>query len=331
MEGDGGNTWTNCDFTITLPTYGTYHGLVLEKIDNDPLPDLIVGSLDNFGISLYKNDGCYWTFFSTGLPISGSYYALALGDIDQDNKPDLVGALMGGGLGTWEYNSGSFNWTVGASPTITSTYADIALGDINIDGKLDIAAANNTSNVEDSLGVRVWLYDSPLWASAIVTPTGQYAAIAMGDVNNDGALDIVAAKNGATSQQGIHIWLGDSSGSSWTPLASPITSGQYNDLDLSDINQDGYLDLLAARIDDGVDVWTGDGSGNWVESSTNLPTSGDFYAATFGYIDHDGKPDLLTTQADNGVRLWTADEATAPGNWGGLPQQDGSHPKLRSS
>ena len=320
--GDGGNSWFNCDSTFTLPNFGNYDGLLLEKIDHDPLPDLIAGSLDNHGISMYKNDGCYWTLFSTGLPISGSYTALAAGDIDQDSQPDLVSAPVGAGLETWEYDSNSIQWNAGVSPVSTSTYLDIALGDINIDGYQDIAAANNPGNVSDSLGVRVWLHDPSTtpasWTSAVVTPTGQYEAVSMGDLNNDGALDIVAAKNGSSGQEGIHIWLGDGSGTSWTTLTSPVATGQYNDLDLSDINQDGFLDILAARSGEGVDVWTGDGAGNWLESSTNLPTTGVFSAAAFGNIDHDGKPDLLTIQAGSGIRLWTADEATPPGNWGGV-------------
>jgi len=322
-RGDGGNAWFNCDPTFTLPTSGSYHGLALGKINNDPYFEIFAGSMDDHGITMFQNSGgCYWTAGGFGLPNTGSYYSLALGDIDQDDKPDLVGALIGGGLGTWEYNSASFNWTAGVSPAITSTYVDIALGDINLDGKLDIAAANKPSNVEESLGVRVWLYDTltdpPSWETSVVTPTGQYEAIALGDLNNDGALDIAAAKNGATNEQGIYLWLGDGTGSSWTPFASPETTGQYHDLDLADINHDGNLDLLAARIDSGVNVWTSDGIGNWVDSSTNLPTNGEFHTAIFGHIDDDGKPDLLTTQDNNGVRMWTADEATPPGNWGGV-------------
>jgi len=322
-RGDGGNSWNNCDTLGYLPTYGNYGGLALGKINNDPYVDILVGNVDNNGITMYQNmGGCAWSPLWNGLPITGSYNALELGDIDQDDKPDLVGALVGGGLGTWEYNSAGFNWIAGVSPTSTSSYADLALGDVNLDGKLDIAAANKPSNVDESLGVRVWLYDTltdpPSWDTSVVTPTGQYEAIALGDLNNDGALDIAAAKNGAPAEQGIHLWLGDGTGSSWIPFSSPETSGQYHDLDLADINNDGNLDILATKIGSGVIVWTSDGIGDWVESSTNLPTTGEFYTTIFGYIDHDGKPDLLTTQDNNGVRMWTADEATPPGSWGGV-------------
>ena len=303
--GDGGNTWSDC--SPNLPSSGTYYALALGQLTGYAYPELIAGG--DSGIETYLNEGCYWNLFSSGLPTTGSYHALALGDIDHDGKPDLVGAEWGGGLPIWEYDSGT--WTPVYSPTNTSTYYDVALGDLNHDGELDIAAANYAG-----LGVRVWLYDGPSsWTASVVTSTGEYDAIALGDLNNDGHLDIAAAKNGATDQQGIFLWLGDGTGSSWTPFPSPVTTGQYFDLDLADFNHDGFLDLLAARDGYGVDVWAGDGAGNWTESSTNLPTSGAFYAARFGHIDHDGFPDLLTTQYTGGIRLWTAAEATPPGDW----------------
>ncbi len=315
-SGDGSNTWVDCN-TLTLPSFGTYNALALGYLTNDAFPELFVGSGDNYGISVYQNAGCYWTLWGSGLPITGSYNALALGDVDHDDSLDLVGALSGGGLHTWEAID-SMNWAAGAVVTSTSTYSDIALGDLDNDGELDIAAANYHT---DSLGVRVWLYAgaiAPWTTSVVVTSTGQYAAIALGDLNNDGALDVAAAKNGAPDQQGIYLWLSDNTGSLWTPFASPTTTGQYYDLDLVDFNHDGSLDLLVASEGSGVDVWAGDGAGNWVESSTNLPTTGDFFAARFGHIDHDGLPDLLTAQSNGGIRLWTAGEATPPGNWGSI-------------
>ncbi len=47
------------------------------------------------------------------------------------------------------------------------------------------------------------------WFRRTVTPSGEYFAIAAGDLNNDGHPDVVAAKNGAGTEQGIYVWLGD--------------------------------------------------------------------------------------------------------------------------
>jgi hypothetical protein len=79
-SGDGGNSWSDCDSLQYLPDLGTYRGLVLGKIDNDQYFDIIAGSLDDHGITMYQNmGGCAWTPFGVGLPSTGSYYALSIG------------------------------------------------------------------------------------------------------------------------------------------------------------------------------------------------------------------------------------------------------------
>ncbi len=101
-------------------------------------------------------------------------------------------------------------------------------------------------------------------------------------------------------------------GLTWTPLTSPDTAGQYFDLDLGDVNHDGWLDILAARDGLGVSVWLGDGAGGWTPSDTNLPMTGAYFNSRFGHVDHDGNLDIVSTGLNQGVRLWTAAEAAPP-------------------
>ena len=97
--------------------------------------------------------------------------------------------------------------------------------------------------------------------------------------------------------------------SSWP---SPDVAGEYFDLDLGDVNHDGWLDILAARDGLGVMVWLGDGAGGWTASNTNLPTTGAFFKSVFSLVDHDGNLDIVSSGLNQGVKVWTAAEAAPP-------------------
>ena len=192
-----------------------------------------------------------------------------------------------------------------ATPVPTGTYRDTALADFNHDGDLDIAAAEGS-------GGGVMVIQTGRWFRRTVTPTGEYYAIAAGDLNNDGHPDVVAAKNGISTSVGIDVWYGDGTGVNWSAKPSPDTTGQYFDLDLGDVNHDGWLDILAARDGLGVMVWLSDGAGGWTASNTNLPVTGAFFKSTFSHVDHDGNLDIVSTGLNQGVKVWTAAEAAPP-------------------
>ena len=136
-----------------------------------------------------------------------------------------------------------------------------------------------------------------------------FYAVAVGDLNNDGKDDLVAAKN--SGQQGLYVWTGDGA-FNFTPWPSPDMAGEYFDLDLGDVNHDGWLDILAARDGLGVMVWLGDGAGGWTASNTNLPVTGAFFNSIFRHVDHDGNLDIVSTGLNQGVKIWTAAEAAPP-------------------
>jgi FG-GAP-like repeat len=97
----------------------------------------------------------------------------------------------------------------------------------------------------------------------IVVPTGgDPDALATADLNNDGALDIVAAN---LEQGTVSVLLGDRKGHFHHSPGSPFPAGHLpNDIGIGDFNGDGHPDLLIANTQTPyVTLLLGDGTGRF--------------------------------------------------------------------
>jgi hypothetical protein len=223
-------------------------------------------------------------YFAGGVPQS-----IAIGDFNSDGKVDLavgnssssnISILLGNGDGSFQTHMdfGSVN-----SPQ------SIAVGDFNNDGKLDVACtdANTTALTRGNVSVLLGNGDGTL-QTPLTSPAGGYIqAIAAGDFNGDGILDIAVANKKLSSFQGnLSVLLGKGDGTFQSPVKYLPSDSVYFVV-VGDFNGDGHLDI--ALSDGGTTVLPGNGDGTF---GAPIFSPGDFCPMAVGDFNGDGKIDL---------------------------------------
>jgi MBG domain (YGX type)/Bacterial Ig-like domain (group 3)/FG-GAP-like repeat len=151
-------------------------------------------------------------------------------------------------------------------------------------------------------------------------------AVAVGDFNGDGIVDLVVADD--ADNNNLIILRGDGSGGFSPTPESPITVGSHPfGVAVGDFNGDGYADLAVANtVSNTVSILLGNGSGGF--PSTTQVTVGTLpYTVATGDFNGDGNADLAVTNfTSNNVSILLGD-----GNGGfsealGSPVTVGTHP-----
>jgi hypothetical protein len=222
------------------------------------------------------------------------------GDFNRDGKVDVVASgsivndlavLLGNGNGTLQSND-LLHYGRSYSP-----YA-LAVGDFNGDGKLDVAtdgAGNGTAiaSVELLLGEDGGSLDkviNPAYIAYVNAPVG---ALAAGDFNGDGKLDMVTAN---LSYNSVTVLLGNGDASFQSPVAIPCGANPVA-VAVGDFNGDGKLDLATANsANRSVSVLTGNGNGTF-QTAVSYSVGSSPSSVAVGDFNGDGKPDLVVTDA----------------------------------
>ena len=216
--------------------------------------------------------------------------------------------------------------------TFESGLTELEAGDVNGDGKIDMVTIGDHGSPRVNAtegGIMVWVNngDGTNWS---LTKQGDfgYGGVALGDVNNDGVMDIGYAMHhnygsGDFGDQLIEAALGDGSGSSWTPYddglaSSGETYGMFG-IDFADIDNDGLLDLGSNSFGccNGFHVYKNNGNGSWAQTFAKNGGNSNQWAK-FGDFNNDGNADLIV--ALDGNQLWSND-----GTGKFAPMQNGLH------
>jgi hypothetical protein len=191
------------------------------------------------------------------------------------------------------------------TPELEAGRTEIEFADIDNDGDIDILSIGDHGSPyinTNEHGIMVWFGDGQGNWSVYQNGNFGYGGIAIGDLNNDGHMDVGYGMhhNYSSNDFGDSILeaaLGDGTGQNWTAWDDGIsTGGDWGmfSTDFADLNNDGYLDIgsVSFGADDGVHICTNNGDGTWLYSFGFSGGNSTMFF-TFGDINGDGNSDFV--------------------------------------
>ena len=189
----------------------------------------------------------------------------------------------------------------------------IVLGDFNGDSKLDVAIGEACGcGGHRKIAVLLGNGDGTLQSAQSYDLPGEPQGITAGDLNGDGAPDLVVGVQAEGQQSGsVAVLLGNGDGS----FQKSMVAGAGVSPVLDDVNGDGKLDLVVAACGDpkcskggvGILLGNGDGSFQAVQVYSSGGVNANFVA--LGDVNRDGKHDVFVANYSGkvgsyGSRRW---------------------------
>jgi len=218
-------------------------------------------------------------------------------------------------------------------PGLENGRTELVFGDVDGDGHLDLVSVGDHGNPfinSDQHGIMVWFGDGQGHWTLHMEGAFGYGGVALGDVDNDGLMDIGYGIHHDYSgddlgDQLLEVALGDGTGRHWTPWDDGLaTNGETWGMfgtDFADVDNDGHLDIgsISFGCCAGVHVYRNNADGSWTRSFGFLGGNSDMIFV-FGDIDGDGHADFAaghgagTVYLGDGSGGFTLADSNLPGS-----------------
>jgi hypothetical protein len=297
--------------------------LCIGDMNKDGKPDLVVASGQSrritvlLGLGDRKGDGQFRPSSAKAILVPDPPGDMALGDLNGDSNLDLAFVTHDTYQVTMLYGDGKGGLALAPNSPIVMKEGQhphthgLGIGDLNGDGKLDLVTVNNSDNdlsvaFGDGRGGFSRAAGSPFAVGPSPYP------LTLGDVNNDGRLDIVAtasATGPARAQQlplsrALTLLTSDGRGGFRTSQL-PLRTGEPWFVAIGDVNGDGKSDLVVTHHERSeLTVLLGHGTGEFTEiagSPFNIAHKG--FQLALADVNHDGRIDVVAATGDVQVLL----------------------------
>ncbi|WP_027419986.1 FG-GAP-like repeat-containing protein [Crocinitomix catalasitica] len=215
-------------------------GLVNADLNADGFTDLIFVD----GDGLYRVFGAEAGMFGDAvLVLSLNGKGVDVADIDGDGDLDVVVTAIGAPRVIWFSNDGEGNLEYMTYLGVYEGYPnELCTSDLDGDGDYDVAVVYRDKVAwYENDGAGVFGPQTEIDGSL---PDGSY--IVSGDVDGDGDMDLVASGSNGEYYTKVAYYENDGTGAFTLELINSSSWPVYNDLELFDYNEDGYLDVLTA-------------------------------------------------------------------------------------